>query len=302
MIKNNDKTAHLRSLINRPAQINEPVTPNGDTKLMIAVELEDLNLIKELISNGAEVNIKDKNSYTAVHYAVCNNGKNGVKILKFLAKHGVELNVKNNWGVTPVHMAVAYDNIKALKYLVKHGLDVNSKDDNNETPLHAAALRNDPEVFQYLIKNGAELNAKDNGGDTPLMVAGLCNTARACDLILAGADYTTRNRFNRTIFTQARDIGKKDMPNAFLKAIQQRQEIEVKSLIKSSVEEQIEKLKSDKLLRSLVLKLTVLGKLINTLTYEESKKLYSSVLIKMPVKKKIAIRHQIHAKRMENCL
>ena len=92
------------------------------------------------------------------------------------------------------------------------------------------------------------------------------------------------------------------MPDPLLKAIKQRQENEIESFFKSPVDEQIEQLKSDRLLRALVLKLNVLGKLINTLTYEESKKLYSSVLIKLPFEKKIAVRHQIHAKRMENCL
>ncbi len=403
-IVDNDKLiANLRSLIDQPVQINEPVTSNGHTKLMIAVELEDLNLINELISNGADVNIKNnrqetsahlsaeyndsaavlkilqKNGadlnakdivgdtpmdkaisnnnftsfkyllkqgigfnnvnnygYTAIHQAVCNKGEKGIKILKFLAKHGVELNIQDEWGQTPVHLAAFHNNVKALKYLVKHGVDlnahkisgttalhlavfhnnvesmrylvekgvdVNAKDGDGDTPLHNAAVQNYREVFQYLVKHGAEINIKNNRGETPLMrtVKG-ADPASACYLILSGADYTLKNNNHKSIFTIAREHGRKNMPDSLLKAIKQRQKNEIEALFKSPVDEQIEKLKSDKLLRALVLKLNVLGKLINTLTYEESKKIYSSLLINLPFEKKIVIRHQIHAKRMENHL
>ena len=412
MVKKNvsghDKlTAHLRSLIDRSAQINEPVTPTGNTKLMIAVQLEDLKLINGLIFNGADVNSRNErqetpmhlaakynngvevlkilqengadlnakdivgetptdkailynnvtafkylmkqgidfnnvNNYgdTAVHHAVCNKGEKGIQILKFLAKHGVELNIQNNWGATPVHLAAFHNNVKALKYLLKHGLDlnartnegtnalhhavlehnveamrylvekgadVNAKDNASETPLHKAAvknsLENSLEVFQYLVKHGAEINVKNDMGETPLMrsVTGP-NPAPARYLILSGADYVSKNKYNQSVFTIARQYGRKNMPDSLLQAIKHRQQNDTASFLKYPVDKQIEQLKSDRLLRALVLKLNVLGKLLNSLTYEESKKLYSSVLIKLPVEKKIIIRHQIHAKRMENCL
>ena len=153
------------------------------------------------------------------------------------------------------------------------------------------------------MKHGAEINVKNDMGETPLMraVTG-ANPAPACYLILSGADYTDKNKYNQSVFTIARQYGRKNMPDPLLQAIKQRQQNDTASFLKYPVDKQIEQLKSDRLLRALVLKLNVLGKLINALTYEESKKLYSSVLIKMPFEKKMAVRHQIHAKRMENCL
>ena len=179
-IFNNDKlTAHLRSLIDQPAQINEPVTSNGHTKLMIAVELEDLNLINELISNGADVNIKDARQETAVHAAA--KYSDSAAVLKILQENGADLNAKDRNGETPMDKAIFYNNITAFKYLLKQGIGFNNVNNYGYTTVHHAVCNKGEKgitILKFLAKHGVELN-KNTWGYTPVHMAASYNNMKA---------------------------------------------------------------------------------------------------------------------------
>ncbi|GHS94676.1 hypothetical protein FACS1894139_08850 [Planctomycetales bacterium] len=127
--------------------------------------------IANAIKGGANVNAKDKNGMTPLHYAAENNKNAEVVVL--LVKAGADINSKENTGETPLHRAVKSNgNPEVVVALIKAGATVDSKEVHGWTPLHIAAKDNNyPEVIVSLAKAGANVNARDNEGRTPLKIA-----------------------------------------------------------------------------------------------------------------------------------
>ncbi len=92
-----------------------------------------------------------------------------IEEVRRLVESGVDVNVKDNDGRTPLHFAAGLGYIEVVKYLISKGAYVNVKENaHGATPLHLAAEFGQIEVVKYLISKGAEVNVKDNYGNTPL--------------------------------------------------------------------------------------------------------------------------------------
>ncbi len=87
----------------------------GNTALCRAAQYRHLDLVKLLVSKGAEVNAKNNDEYTPLHHAVsCAYDRPiNIEIVKFLISLGADVNAKNRYGHT------AWDNtpIKIQKYI-----------------------------------------------------------------------------------------------------------------------------------------------------------------------------------------
>lgn len=141
---------------------------NGDNQLADLAQQGMLEMVKEMLtSQKINVNAKDKKrGNTPLHWAAYNNN---LEMVKYLVEQGAEVNAKNNCGVTPLHFAALNNNLEMVKYLVDKKAEVNAKDKKcGMTPLHWAASENNPEVVKYLIQKKATVNLQDNNGKTAL--------------------------------------------------------------------------------------------------------------------------------------
>lgn len=136
-----------------------------ETPLHIAANLGNLDVVIQLISNGADINIKDSIGNTPLHDAVENDQ---IQIVKYLISQEAEINTQNNGHQSPLHEAVVFDKVEMSKFLISKGAKVNTKDDDRKSPLHAAVINENLEIVKYLIMNGADVNAKDKFDRTPL--------------------------------------------------------------------------------------------------------------------------------------
>ena len=105
----------------------------------------------------------------SIHDAAGFNG-NIAAVKQHLAA-GTDVNAKDDNGWTPLHFAVYYGHKEIVELLIAKGADVNAKDKNGWTPLHLAAENGRKQVAELLIAKGADVNAKDKNGWTPLHLA-----------------------------------------------------------------------------------------------------------------------------------
>ena len=134
-------------------------------------EMEKINkdlakdILEVLIAYGANVNLKHRDGYTLLHWAIY---KGNTDLLEVLIAQGADVNAKNKDSSTPLHMAASRGDKDLLEVLITHGADVNVKDKDGFTPLHVAASRGDKNLLEVLIAHGADVNVKDKDGFTPL--------------------------------------------------------------------------------------------------------------------------------------
>ncbi|MQG89142.1 MAG: hypothetical protein FI700_00015 [SAR202 cluster bacterium] len=120
----------------------------GRTPLHLAAFKDYKEIVKLLIESGADVNAKDMDDATPLDYAMSEGEKETAELLrKHGGKHGT------------IHSAVGGGDVEAVKEFLVAGADVNVKAQFGETLLHAAVSNNHKEIAELLIKEGADVNA-----------------------------------------------------------------------------------------------------------------------------------------------
>lgn len=195
---------------------------SDETKLSVAVLRGNLEDVKLLILKGAvDVNTKDKLGSTALINA---SSEGHLEIVKFLVSKGADLNIKNKYGYTALMKAANEGHLEVVKFLVKSGADVNIKDKSGDTALHNAidlfmetlkvstykgketksatlneAIKKHTDIAKFLIDNGADVNAKNDNGDTVLIKASNSGNLDIVKyLVKNGTDVNAKNNQNKT--------------------------------------------------------------------------------------------------------
>jgi ankyrin repeat protein len=202
-VKNKDsKTARL--LLEHANRLNLSVADaQGMTPLLWAAHWGDLDLVKCLISKGANVRAADRFGDTALHEA---STFGDVQMIEALLKAGADPNAARGEGDTPLMVAARSGVSGAVTLLLAHGADVNARDGwYGETPLMLAVNQNYSDVAKILIDHGADVNAASktfnlprrdpvdattpvnplNGGLTPLFFAARQNAIESGKILIA---------------------------------------------------------------------------------------------------------------------
>ena len=128
------------------------------TPLHQAARAGNIEQVQSLISNGADVNVKDEDGGTPLHEAAFKGHK---EVTELLISNRADVNAKNKDGWTPLFLALPTGNIDLVALLTVNGADVNVKCGRDmETPLHYAAREGYKEITELLIAKGANLNAR----------------------------------------------------------------------------------------------------------------------------------------------
>jgi hypothetical protein len=131
----------------------EPPTAKApDISIWDAAEDGNIEAVKQHLASGADVNVKDTNRWTPLHYAAWKGHK---KIVVTLIAKGADVNAKNRYG-TPLHLPAGSGHKDIAKLLIANGADVNVKDVGGDTPLDWAINRNHPEIADLLRKSGGK--------------------------------------------------------------------------------------------------------------------------------------------------
>ncbi len=137
-------------------------------RLIDAAKNEDIKNVRELLANGADVDAKDKNGETALHWAAC-DGR--VDVAKILIEKGADVDAKSNFNETSLHKAAFYGHVEVVKFLIENGVNVDATNNYWWTVLHEAAFYGHVEVTKVLIEKGADVDAKDKNNETAVEIA-----------------------------------------------------------------------------------------------------------------------------------
>ena len=164
---------------------------SGDTALMSAAESGELDAVRILCSNGADINRADYYGWTALHRASrranykvvqCllteqadpnrlnstsstplleateglneNPEKDVRRVVKLLLQRKVLLNCRNFWGATALRIASGrYDGANVISLLLDAGADIRVSDDGGLSPFHCSVIHcPESAVFDLLFE------------------------------------------------------------------------------------------------------------------------------------------------------
>ncbi|SPR09603.1 ankyrin repeat domain-containing protein [Orientia tsutsugamushi] len=142
-----------------------PHTYQGASALL---SKESLSIAQTLLTHGANVNLEDEDSNTALHYAT--NHFHHKEITEILLNHGANVNAQNNVGDTALHRAAKSGLLPTVLCLLKSGANVHLKCENGNSVLHCAAQGSGPNesIVKAVLHHGADVNARNNNDSTPL--------------------------------------------------------------------------------------------------------------------------------------
>ena len=197
----------VASVINRDKNKVYTRNPDGSTLLHLAVFNDHIDIVKYLVSQGADVDAQDSEGDTPLHLAA----SSGLfEIAKYLVSKGADVNVKNrSFQETPLHRTTYYGYINMVELLVNHGADVNARAKDNSSPLQNAAEIGSLNIVKYLISKGAQLNQIDDAGNAALHEAvGNRHLKIVKELVYKGADVNIKDKTGNTPLHLAARTGK----------------------------------------------------------------------------------------------
>ena len=163
------------ALVNLFIQNGAKINPSLKTKEAknLLHQTKSAKLAEFIIAQGVDVNAKDENGNTPLHFAVSINNN---ELVNLLIRNQADVNIKNKKGEAPLNIAIGFDgdyyrlyNPQIAKLLINNGANVNVKNSvGNYSLLHLAVENNDKDFVNYLLDKGADINAKDSDNSTPL--------------------------------------------------------------------------------------------------------------------------------------
>jgi len=174
----------VKELISQGADVNLRDS-RGNTPLLQAIIIRKLSFIEPLIAAGADVNVKARNGAMPLH-RIANSGQ--TEIAELLIKNGANVDAREErWGSTPLLAAAVSGRKDMVELLLKKGADIESPDGNGLSPLHLTAGYGNKvhmNVIQLLIKKGADINSRGYGDATPFQTAVAVGRKEVAELLL----------------------------------------------------------------------------------------------------------------------
>ncbi|MDR1941003.1 MAG: ankyrin repeat domain-containing protein [Endomicrobium sp.] len=107
-----------------------PAQRKDSLQLIRAVNKNDLQSVRRLVSGKVDVNGSDREGRTAIFYAAA---KGNTEILRFLINNRARINIHDNDGATPLMFAAYAGHYSCVKQLKDSGADITARDRHART-------------------------------------------------------------------------------------------------------------------------------------------------------------------------
>ncbi len=167
------------------AEEKSSIQKEGAAKSLVqAAEEGNLELVKKLIAQGADVNASAGDKPWAPLIAAACAGH--TQVVKLLLENGSKVNAGDPYGYTPLHYAIWCDDEEAVRMLVAAGADINRRtsEQNEYNAFFEAVWNGHKGIIKTFIDAGANVNYKDAYGYTPLHYAVVGNNTEVAMLFV----------------------------------------------------------------------------------------------------------------------
>jgi ankyrin repeat protein len=165
--------------------VNQPLSSADQAEmnqyLMLAASSGQVEVMRWLIRNGAEVNTRTDQNANPLMFAVANNKTEAVKAL---LQYKPDVNIITTYWETPLLAAAKNGNLEIAEALIRDSADINFADEKGATALHYASLYGYFYLADMLIYYDASIDTKSKDGTTPLMAAIWSGYADITDLLI----------------------------------------------------------------------------------------------------------------------
>lgn len=131
-----------------------------------AIKLQDEDKISRLISENANIEVRNSDGLGPLHHALI---LNSYRIASLLLQNGADVNgttTTNKWA--PLHYAALKGNPNLVQLCIEHGAVIDTRNGDGQTALHKACQSGNVESVGILLEKGADIEAKDNWEWRPL--------------------------------------------------------------------------------------------------------------------------------------
>ena len=164
-----------------------------DPPLIDAVKRQDAEAVRRLLGDGVEVDTRQPDGATALHWAVY---REDLETVDLLLRAGATVDAVNRMGATPLWLAAGNGDPAAIARLLEAGANPNVALRAGETPVMTAARSGTAEGVRLLVEAGADVHARETSREqTALMWAVTQGQHPVVQVLLeAGADMEARSK------------------------------------------------------------------------------------------------------------
>ncbi|XP_029655622.1 serine/threonine-protein phosphatase 6 regulatory ankyrin repeat subunit C-like [Octopus sinensis] len=153
---------YFRFLLRNKASVDIE-NDKGSTPLYWAVRYQYEDLVKLLVCDGkAMVSTRRKLGLETPITMATSLGN--LEILKTLIENGADVNTKIKYGMKPIHVAAYFGHLELTDYLVNYNISLEDDDDFGNTPLLISVQQRKLDVFAHLLTLGANGSHRNKRG------------------------------------------------------------------------------------------------------------------------------------------
>uniref|UniRef100_A0A0K2TWX8 Multiple ankyrin repeats single KH domain [Nasonia vitripennis] n=1 Tax=Lepeophtheirus salmonis TaxID=72036 RepID=A0A0K2TWX8_LEPSM len=180
--------------------IDSATESNHDTALTLACAGGHEDLVKLLLSRGANIEHRDKKGFTPLILAATAGHE---KVVEILLDHTVAAEIEaqsDRTKDTPLSLACSGGRYEVVEILLSRHANKEHRNVSDYTPLSLAASGGYVNIIKLLLSHGAEINSRTGSklGISPLMLAAMNGHTAAVKLLLdMGSDINAQIETNR---------------------------------------------------------------------------------------------------------
>ncbi|MFH1672869.1 MAG: ankyrin repeat domain-containing protein [Pseudomonadota bacterium] len=159
----------LRELLNTGVDVNAR-SEEGATALILAAFAGHGDICRLLIDQEIDINATDKNGFTALMTA-CEAQVADKDLVALLIEKGADVNAASAGGSTALLSAAKTGNGEIVELLLSTSADINARNQHFVTPLIWAADQGHSQIVELLVAKGADIHARTDNGYTALAIA-----------------------------------------------------------------------------------------------------------------------------------